>query len=149
VPRAVIVWTADGEGLAILPPKQDPAASLLQLREEIARRQEDAQRAADFQATVKAGHVEDVDTWHAPHQPGGEVTTSTARARDTPGRAPVTQQIDGCWSPTPRTFALATSATAPAAPSAAKDRSSGPDAVQAFVAEIKGQHLAAYHGEKP
>jgi hypothetical protein len=65
LPRAVIIWTADGEGLAILPPKQDPATSLLQLREEIARRQEDEQRATDFQATVKAGHVEDVDTWHA------------------------------------------------------------------------------------
>jgi hypothetical protein len=65
VPRAVIVWVADGEGLAILPANQDPATSLLQLRGEIARREEDGQRAADFQASIKAGHVEDVDTWHA------------------------------------------------------------------------------------
>lgn len=64
LPRAVIIWAADGEGLAILPPKQDPAVSLLQLREEIARRQEDTQRAADFQASVDSGYVEGVETWH-------------------------------------------------------------------------------------
>jgi hypothetical protein len=64
-PRAVVIWTADGGGLAILPPKQDPATSLLQLREEVARRQEEQQRAADFQASVDTGYVEDVETWHA------------------------------------------------------------------------------------
>ncbi|MEU5664724.1 hypothetical protein [Streptomyces longwoodensis] len=63
--RAVIIWTADGKALAILPPGQDPGLSLLQLREEVAQRAEDLQRAADFQASVAAGHVEDVEAWHA------------------------------------------------------------------------------------
>lgn len=63
LPRAVVIWTADGAGLAIVPGGQRPADTVLQLREEIAQRQEDAQRAADFQASVAAGHVEDVETW--------------------------------------------------------------------------------------
>lgn len=63
--RAVIIWTVGGEGLAIVPAGQDPATSLLQLREEIAQRAEEQQRAVDFQASVEAGHVEDVDGWHA------------------------------------------------------------------------------------
>ncbi|WP_020141167.1 hypothetical protein [Streptomyces sp. 351MFTsu5.1] len=63
--RVVVIWAADSDGLAILPGGQNPATSLLQLREEVAQRQEDQQRAADFQASVAAGHVEDVDSWHA------------------------------------------------------------------------------------
>ncbi|MDQ0933770.1 hypothetical protein [Streptomyces turgidiscabies] len=63
--RTVVIWTAEGEGLAIIPPGQAPAATLVQLREEIAQRDEDVQRARDFQASVAAGHVEDVDAWHA------------------------------------------------------------------------------------
>ncbi|MFF7310527.1 hypothetical protein [Streptomyces sp. NPDC008137] len=63
--RTVIIWTVDGEGLAIVPAGQDPATTLLQLREEIAQRAEEKQRAGDFQASVQAGHVEAVDTWHA------------------------------------------------------------------------------------
>ncbi|MEU0219070.1 hypothetical protein ABZ281_30020 [Streptomyces sp. NPDC006265] len=63
MPRAVIIWTADGAGMAIIPAGQRPATTVLQLREEIAQRQGDAQRAVDFQASVAAGHVEDVETW--------------------------------------------------------------------------------------
>ncbi|MGW0865774.1 hypothetical protein [Streptomyces sp. NPDC002611] len=63
--RTVIVWAVDGRGLAIVPAGQDPATSLLQLREEIAQRAEEEQRASAFQASVAAGHVEDVDAWHA------------------------------------------------------------------------------------
>lgn len=65
LPRAIVIWTADGNGMAIVPQGQRPATALLQLREEIAEREEMLKRAADFQATVAAGHVEDVATWHA------------------------------------------------------------------------------------
>lgn len=63
--QTVIIWTVDGKGLALVPTGQTPAATLLRLREEIAQRAEDVQRAIDFQASVAAGHVEDLDTWHA------------------------------------------------------------------------------------
>jgi hypothetical protein len=63
--RTVILWTADGKGLALVPTGQAPATTLLRLREEVAQRAEDVQRALDFQASVTAGHVEDVDAWYA------------------------------------------------------------------------------------
>lgn len=63
--KTVIIWAADGKGLAIVPPSQPPATTLVQLREEIAEREADEQRALDFQASVAAGHVEDVEAWHA------------------------------------------------------------------------------------
>ncbi|MEW2424870.1 hypothetical protein AB0911_30520 [Streptomyces nigra] len=63
--RAVIIWTADGDDLAIVPAGQDPTTSLLQLREEVARHAEETQRASDFQASLAAGLVEDVDVWCA------------------------------------------------------------------------------------
>lgn len=63
--RTVVIWTAEGEGLCITPPGQPPATTLVQLREEIAQRDEDVQRALDFQASVAEGHVEDVEAWHA------------------------------------------------------------------------------------
>jgi hypothetical protein len=52
--KTVIIWTG-----------QRPATTLLQLREEIEQRAEEAQRALDFQASVEAGHTEGVDAWHA------------------------------------------------------------------------------------
>jgi hypothetical protein len=63
--RTVVIWAADGKGMAIIPPGQPPATALLQLREEVAQREEDERRAADFQASVAAGHVESIDAWHA------------------------------------------------------------------------------------
>ncbi|CAM5718667.1 hypothetical protein SALBM135S_02771 [Streptomyces alboniger] len=51
--------------MAIVPEGQDPALSLLQLREEIAQRAEDQRQSAVFQASVAAGHVESIDAWHA------------------------------------------------------------------------------------
>jgi hypothetical protein len=63
LPRAIVIWTVDGTGLAIIPVGQRPATTVLQLREEIAQRHEEAQRAVDFQASIAAGHVEDVETW--------------------------------------------------------------------------------------
>jgi hypothetical protein len=70
--RTIIIWTVGGEGLAIVPAGQDPATSLLQLREEIAQRAEEQQRAVDFQASAAAGHIEDVDTWHARTNQAGQ-----------------------------------------------------------------------------
>lgn len=63
--KTVVIWAADGDGLAIVPPGQPPATTIVQLREEIASRDEDVQRALDFQASVAAGHVEDIEAWHA------------------------------------------------------------------------------------
>lgn len=63
--RAVIIWGADEQGFAIVPAKQDAATSILQLREEIARREEEQRLSLSFQASVAAGHIEDVDAWHA------------------------------------------------------------------------------------
>jgi hypothetical protein len=63
--KTVVIWAADGGAMAIVPPGQPPSTTLLQLREEIAERDADAQRALDFQASVAAGHVEDVEAWHA------------------------------------------------------------------------------------
>jgi hypothetical protein len=63
--KTVVIWAADGAAMAIVPPGQPPSTTLLQLREEIAERHAEAQRCLDFQASVAAGHVEDVETWHA------------------------------------------------------------------------------------
>lgn len=63
--KTVVIRTAGGGAMAIVPPGQSPSTTLLQLREEIAERDADAQRALDFQASVAAGHVEDVEAWHA------------------------------------------------------------------------------------
>lgn len=65
LPRAIVIWTASGDGMAIVPQGQRPATALLQLREEVAHRDEELKRAADFQASVAAGHVEGVAAWHA------------------------------------------------------------------------------------
>ncbi|MEV8031416.1 hypothetical protein [Streptomyces sp. NPDC086182] len=56
-PRVFVIWTAEGDAMAILPGGQHPSASLLQLREEVERRAEDRR--------IAAGHVESVDAWHA------------------------------------------------------------------------------------
>ncbi|MFJ8603425.1 hypothetical protein ACIREM_32905 [Streptomyces shenzhenensis] len=64
-PRAFIVWAAEGEAFAIIPAEQPPARTLLQLREELAQHDEELRLAVSFQASVAAGHVEDVDAWHA------------------------------------------------------------------------------------
>ncbi|WP_460067330.1 hypothetical protein [Streptomyces sp. YKOK-I1] len=63
--RAVVIWTVGGDGMAIIPAGQAPAATLLHLREEVAQRDEDLKRAIDFQASVAAGHVESLADWDA------------------------------------------------------------------------------------
>ncbi|MCZ0207937.1 hypothetical protein OZK63_21225 [Streptomyces sp. UMAF16] len=55
--RTVVIWTADGGGMAIVPAGQRPARTLLHLREEIAQRDADAARGVAFQATVDACHA--------------------------------------------------------------------------------------------
>lgn len=64
-PRTFVIWTTDGDAMGIIPEGQHPSVSLLQMREEVARRAEEKQLAADFQTSVTAGHVETVDAWHA------------------------------------------------------------------------------------
>lgn len=51
--KAAIIWAADSTGLALVPDGQKPAATLVQLREEIAQRDED------------------VEAWHARTSSGG------------------------------------------------------------------------------
>ncbi|MET8982103.1 hypothetical protein ABZX85_41625 [Streptomyces sp. NPDC004539] len=63
--RTIVIWDADGTGLAIVPAGQRPTDTVLHLREEIAHRDEEVQRARDFQESVASGHVEDIDAWHA------------------------------------------------------------------------------------
>jgi hypothetical protein len=60
-----VVWQADGTGIAAIPRGQKPTEALAQLRGFIHDRQEQTRLAADFQASVAAGHVEDVETWYA------------------------------------------------------------------------------------
>lgn len=64
-PRVFVIWPVEGNPMAIIPGSQHPSVSLLQLREEVARRAEEKQLAASFQASVTAGHVESVNAWHA------------------------------------------------------------------------------------
>lgn len=60
-----VVWQADGTGIAAIPRGQNPRDALDQLRGFIRARKEEQRLAADFQASVAAGHVEDVDVWFA------------------------------------------------------------------------------------
>ncbi|MGW0347595.1 hypothetical protein ACWDX8_13435 [Streptomyces anthocyanicus] len=62
---AVVIWRHDGTALALVPQQQSPTDILAQLRAEVAERQEEQRLSAAFQASAAAGHVEDVDTWHA------------------------------------------------------------------------------------
>lgn len=54
-----VIWTATG-GMAIVPHDQHPTDTLVQLRAAIAERQEEELLSAAFQASVAAGHVEDL-----------------------------------------------------------------------------------------
>ncbi|MEW2161413.1 hypothetical protein AB0912_00150 [Streptomyces sp. NPDC007084] len=63
--KTFVIWAANGDAMAIVPEGQHPAVSLLQMREDVARRAEEKQLAASFQASATAGHVETVDAWHA------------------------------------------------------------------------------------
>ncbi|MEU8728734.1 hypothetical protein AB0C68_05060 [Streptomyces tendae] len=62
---AVVIWRHDGTALALVPRQQSPADTLAQLRAEVAERQEEQRLSAAFQASVAAGHVEDINTWFA------------------------------------------------------------------------------------
>lgn len=53
--RAFVIWTVGGTGMAICPAGQPPEDTVQQLREEIELREDDARRAAAFQARVNGG----------------------------------------------------------------------------------------------
>jgi hypothetical protein len=76
------------------------------------------------------------------------VTASTARARDTPGRAPIPQKLDGLLVIDTENVRARYECYRPGCPQRREGPVFGSAAVQAFVADIKSQHLAAYHGEK-
>ncbi|MFE9920436.1 hypothetical protein ACFYQA_02280 [Streptomyces sp. NPDC005774] len=57
-----VVWNATG-GLVIVPQALGPRLVLTKLRAAIAELEEEERLSADFQASVAAGYVEDVDTW--------------------------------------------------------------------------------------
>lgn len=59
-----VFWQFDGQALAVVPRGQRPADTLAQLRSAIADREEEQRLADDFQASVAAGHVEDVEAWY-------------------------------------------------------------------------------------
>ncbi|MGA5668984.1 hypothetical protein ACPCTG_26315 [Streptomyces pseudogriseolus] len=62
---ALVIWRHDGTAMALVPQQQSPCDTLAQLRAEVAERQEEQRLSASFQASVAAGHVEDVATWYA------------------------------------------------------------------------------------
>ncbi|MBZ6135739.1 hypothetical protein [Streptomyces olivaceus] len=62
VTETVVFWAAH---LAIVPHGQRASETLVQLRAEVAEHQEEQRLSASFQASVAAGHVEDVDAWFA------------------------------------------------------------------------------------
>ena len=76
------------------------------------------------------------------------MTAPTARARDTPGRAPIRRQLDGLLIVDCPNDRARYECYRPGCPKRREGPVFGSAAVPAFVAEIKGQHLAAYHGEK-
>ena len=79
-----------------------------------------------------------------PHLPGGEVTASTARARDTPGRAPILQKLDGLLVVDTENVRARYECYRPGCP----QRREGPaygGAVPEFVRAIKTEHLARHH----
>ncbi|GAA5033003.1 hypothetical protein [Streptomyces siamensis] len=57
-----VFWPAH---LAVLPHGQPATVTLVQLRAAVAEHEQSERLAADFQASVAAGHVEDLNTWHA------------------------------------------------------------------------------------
>ncbi|WP_020141166.1 hypothetical protein [Streptomyces sp. 351MFTsu5.1] len=76
------------------------------------------------------------------------MTAGLARARDTPGRAPSPQPFDGLLVADTENVRARYECYRPGCPQRREGPVFGSAAVQAFVAEIKSQHLAAYHGEK-
>ncbi|RMB81303.1 hypothetical protein [Streptomyces shenzhenensis] len=63
--ETVVFWQYDGSSLAAVPHGQRSVDTLAQLRAAIAERAEEQELADDFQASVAAGHVEDIESWHA------------------------------------------------------------------------------------
>ncbi len=68
VTETTLMWH---EQLVIVPTGQDPAETLAQLREALKAQADEIQRARDFEASVAAGHVEDVEAWGARVSKGG------------------------------------------------------------------------------
>ncbi|MFI7014120.1 hypothetical protein [Streptomyces sp. NPDC050164] len=71
--ETLVFWEFNGSALAVVPRGQRPADTLRQLRAAIDERADEQQLADSFQASVAAGDVEDLDSWHA------RVTTEAAR----------------------------------------------------------------------
>ncbi|MCP8711244.1 hypothetical protein [Streptomyces sp. AC04842] len=74
------------------------------------------------------------------------MTAPAAQARDTPGRAAAPQQVAGLLVVDAENVRARYECYRPGCPQRREGPVFGP-AVQAFVTEIKGQHMAAYHGE--
>ncbi|MFJ8603424.1 hypothetical protein ACIREM_32900 [Streptomyces shenzhenensis] len=77
------------------------------------------------------------------------MTGRTVQARDTPGRAPIPQQVIGVLVIGTENIRARYECYRHGCPKRREGPVFGSPAVQAFVAEIKGRHLAAYHGETP
>lgn len=73
LPETRVFWEFNGSALAVVPRGQRPADTLAQLRAAIAERAAEQQLGESFQASVAAGDVEDLDSWHA------RVTAEAAR----------------------------------------------------------------------
>ncbi|MDX3087156.1 hypothetical protein PV620_30095 [Streptomyces sp. ME02-6978a] len=73
--------------------------------------------------------------------------STAARARATPGRAPTPQQVTGLLVVDTENVRARYECYRPGCPQRREGPVFGPAAVQTFATEIRGQHMAAYHGE--
>ena len=80
-----------------------------------------------------------------PHHPGGPLTATAARARDTLGRAAGPRRIFGALFIDVENVRARYECARPGCPNPKEGPVFGPD-VQPFVASIRTQHLAQHHG---
>jgi hypothetical protein len=74
------------------------------------------------------------------------VTATSARARDTPGRATVPQQLDGVLVIDLIKIGARYECYRPGCPKP-REEPIKPSAISAFIGGIKARHLSQYHGE--
>ncbi|MET9734320.1 hypothetical protein ABZZ79_27880 [Streptomyces sp. NPDC006458] len=76
------------------------------------------------------------------------MTAQTARARDTPGRAPASQQIAGALVVDMHNIRAHYECYRPGCPKP-REEPIRPSAIRAFTDGIRARHVSQYHGETP
>ncbi|MEW2424869.1 hypothetical protein AB0911_30515 [Streptomyces nigra] len=75
------------------------------------------------------------------------MSTATARARDTPGRVPAPQQVDGLLVIDAHNGRARYECYRPECPKP-REEPIRPGAISAFIDGIKARHMTQYHGEQ-